>query len=282
MRLLAAYAFAAMFCAVSTAAQDVSERPVARPGTSADAATPRPAARPGSTSQGTIGVQVEQSGSIRQPRRGPDAEPAINRGRTLDRSGRPAARTPKVELTARQQRRLQEKGAVCGDLDIQGEAVGGIRGRIKACNVADAVKVRSVSGIRLSQSAVMDCRTAAALKTWVDTSAKPALRDMGGGLKSLRVAAHYACRTRNNQAGARVSEHGKGRAIDISGFRLRDGSKITVLKGWNARSTSQALRKMHRGACGPFGTVLGPESDSHHRDHFHFDTARYRSGPYCR
>jgi len=30
------------------------------------------------------------------------------------------------------------------------------------------------------------------------------------------------------------------------------------------------------------GTVLGPEANRFHRDHFHFDTAEYRSGPYCR
>jgi len=39
---------------------------------------------------------------------------------------------------------------------------------------------------------------------------------------------------------------------------------------------------MHRAACGPFGTVLGPNADRFHQDHFHFDTARHRSGPYCR
>ncbi|MDX5403468.1 MAG: extensin family protein, partial [Rhodobacterales bacterium] len=25
-----------------------------------------------------------------------------------------------------------------------------------------------------------------------------------------------------------------------------------------------------------------PESDRFHRDHFHFDTARHRNGPFCR
>ncbi|MEM6341348.1 MAG: extensin family protein, partial [Pseudomonadota bacterium] len=73
-----------------------------------------------------------------------------------------------------------------------------------------------------------------------------------------------------------------GRAIDISAFYLRDGTEVSVLTGWNARSTSRAMRQMHRAACGPFGTVLGPESDRFHRDHFHFDTAQHRGGAYCR
>lgn len=128
----------------------------------------------------------------------------------------------------------------------------------------------------------MDCGTARALKTWVHSSAKPALSSKGGGLREIKVAAHYACRRRNNAKTGKISEHGKGRAIDISAFRLMDGSEITVLKGWNARSSSKALRKMHADACGPFGTVLGPKANRFYLDHFHFDTARYRSGRCCR
>ena len=105
---------------------------------------------------------------------------------------------------------------------------------------------------------------------------------IGGGVAGLRVAAHYACRTRNNRPGGKISEHGKGRAIDISGVMLRDGSEISVLRDWGGGAKGRALRQMHRTACGPFGTVLGPGSDGYHRDHLHFDTARHRSGSYCR
>jgi hypothetical protein len=38
------------------------------------------------------------------------------------------------------------------------------------------------------------------------------------------------------------------------------------------------LRRLHKGACGTFGTVLGPDANEAHRNHFHFDlTARKRS-----
>jgi hypothetical protein len=195
---------------------------------------------------------------------------------------RPSLRSRKTEKAARARQQMRAKGAVCGDLAIQGAQVGRVPGKISGCGIENAVKIRSVSGIKLSNSAVMDCTTAKALDTWVRQSAVPALAGQGGGLKQLRVAAHYACRTRNNRKGGKISEHGKGRAIDISGFELADGSTITVLKGWRARRSSEAMRRMHRGACGPFGTVLGPESDRFHQDHFHFDTARYRSGSYCR
>jgi hypothetical protein len=37
------------------------------------------------------------------------------------------------------------------------------------------------------------------------------------------------------------------------------------------------LRRLHKGACGPFSTVLGPEANEAHRNHFHFDLAERRS-----
>jgi len=173
------------------------------------------------------------------------------------------------------------KAKICGDPAFEGKSVAPIQGKIRGCGVAEPVRVTSVSGVLLSRPAIMDCTTAKALKTWIKNGAQPALSKRGG-VKSLDVVAHYACRTRNNQKGAKISEHGKGRAIDIAGMTAGDGSKISLLQGWKSRRDGPALRKMWRAACGPFGTVLGPESNRFHRDHFHFDTARYRSGSYCR
>jgi hypothetical protein len=49
-----------------------------------------------------------------------------------------------------------------------------------------------------------------------------------------------------------------------------------------AKSTeAQFLRRLHKGACGVFGTVLGPEANEAHRDHFHFDLAHRRSSSFC-
>jgi hypothetical protein len=43
------------------------------------------------------------------------------------------------------------------------------------------------------------------------------------------------------------------------------------------------LHRLHRGACGVFGTVLGPEADEAHSNHFHLDLAQRRSKrSYCR
>ena len=173
-------------------------------------------------------------------------------------------------------------GGLCGDPALVGEVVGAVPGKITGCGIENAVRLQSVGDIRLTQGALMDCTTAKAVKTWVRDSARPAIGKRGGGLDGLRVAAHYSCRTRNNQPGAPISEHGRGKAIDISAFLLADGSENKVLDDWGKGRNGKALRKMHKEACGTFGTVLGPESDRWHQDHFHFDTRRHGNGTYCR
>lgn len=45
--------------------------------------------------------------------------------------------------------------------------------------------------------------------------------------------------------------------------------------------TSKFLRAAHKSACGIFGTVLGPEANDAHRDHFHLDLAPRRRSSYC-
>jgi hypothetical protein len=41
------------------------------------------------------------------------------------------------------------------------------------------------------------------------------------------------------------------------------------------------LRRLHDGACDVFGTVLGPEANEAHRDHFHLDLKQRRARAFC-
>lgn len=195
---------------------------------------------------------------------------------------RPLLRPSGMERDTQKHKGTLARGAICGDAAIQGEEVGLVPGKVDECGVEDAVKVRSISGVTLSQQALMDCQTARTIKAWMKQGMTPAISGYGGGVAQLHVAAHYSCRPRNNQAGGKISEHGKGHAIDIAGFELRDGRTISVLDDWGGGKKGRMLSQMHSSACGPFGTVLGPESDRFHRDHFHFDTASRNSGSYCR
>lgn len=114
---------------------------------------------------------------------------------------------------------------------------------------------------------------------WVEEVVQPAARrHFGRDVVRLQVAASFACRTRNNQPGAKLSEHGRGNAIDISAFGLSDGRSVTVAQGWRGRRQEQRfLRAVNDGACQFFTTVLGPRSDRFHQDHLHLDLARHGS-----
>ena len=41
------------------------------------------------------------------------------------------------------------------------------------------------------------------------------------------------------------------------------------------------MREIWQAACGPFTTVLGPEANRAHRNHFHIDLAQRKSGAFC-
>lgn len=249
----------------------------------------RPTARPGAAGL-TPGAVFVSPVSPQAGARAVNAPPGTTRlaiARSLRPELRPAGLVQQVRATATRQtpgRVTQpgERGALCGVPGLVGERLEPILGRIQGCGIPEPVRLRAVEGIALSTPATVNCQTARALQTWVQRSLVPTVGRTGGGVASLRVVASYACRTRNNQSGGRISEHGRGNAIDIAGIGLSNGTELTVLTGWRERREGRMLRQLHGGACGPFGTVLGPNSDRFHQDHFHFDVASYRSGPYCR
>lgn len=173
-----------------------------------------------------------------------------------------------------------QRGLICGTPGLTGATIPAILSPVKGCGLEDGVRVTHVSGIPLSMPATVDCATAKALKTWVDRGIVPAVGKRGGGVRQLVIAGSYVCRTRNHQSGAKVSEHGRGRAVDLAGIKLANGEVITVAQDWNREG--KIFKAAHKSACGPFGTVLGPKSDAFHKDHIHVDTASYRNGTYCK
>ncbi|MBL6430603.1 MAG: extensin family protein [Alphaproteobacteria bacterium] len=127
------------------------------------------------------------------------------------------------------------------------------------------------------------CTTALKLVRFVRKPLREEVRaTMNTEIATLHVAASYDCRGRNRQAGAKLSEHGYGRAIDVRGLTLADGVAWAVSPR-DPKDTSPAARfqRVRALACGPFTTVLGPGSDAYHDDHFHFDLAP-RNSAYCR
>ena len=164
------------------------------------------------------------------------------------------------------------------------------------CGIAAPIKVTAIGGrksVKVEPAAVVNCNLAAAAVRWIDTKVQvPALAEFGETVVKIRNAASYACRRRNNQKTGKLSEHALGNALDVSSFELASGKEVTVLKGWRGQKDdslveevvakvikrdtpeSRFLRQVHAGACEVFSTILGPEADKYHVNHFHFDLGR--------
>lgn len=153
------------------------------------------------------------------------------------------------------------------------------------CGVTHAYKINAVSGVQFVNGATINCETADTLNQWLNRTVQPAAQAIyGQRVVSVTVAASYSCRPRDNVSGAKLSEHGLGDAIDFSVFTLENGHDISVERDYyGAPNDQQFLRRIRQEACGPFHTVLGPGSDSYHRNHIHLDLQhdRRNGGPYC-
>lgn len=128
------------------------------------------------------------------------------------------------------------------------------------------------------------CAVAAALEIWLRGSVEPAAEELlGSALVRIEHMGAYSCRRLYGRAEGRWSEHATGNAIDIGSFVFADGRRISVLRDWAGEGAeARFLRRVRDGACGPFGTVLSPDYNDAHRDHFHLDQAGRGLGGVCR
>lgn len=117
------------------------------------------------------------------------------------------------------------------------------------------------------------CPVAAALTIWRRDSVGPAARDLlGSEVVRIEHLGAFSCRRMYGGADGPWSEHATANAIDIAAFVLEDGRRISVLRDWEgSNAEAQFLRAVRDGACDSFATVLSPEYNAAHADHFHFD-----------
>lgn len=147
-----------------------------------------------------------------------------------------------------------------------------------ACGIDTPFRVAAFSGgyVSLNTRATLGCPIIPKTDTWLNEVVQPAAELVFGVRVAELRAGSYSCRPRNNQRGAKLSEHSFGNALDVMAFKLADGRVITVAKGWKGAPEEQEfLREAFVGACRYYTTVLGPGSDMFHYDHFHLDLARH-------
>ena len=134
------------------------------------------------------------------------------------------------------------------------------------------------------RQAPVTCPVAVGYELWVEKDLRPLAREiLGSDIAGIRQLGTYSCRRMYGANSGPWSEHATGNAIDIAGFTLEDGRTISLLGGWNGDEDERAfLRAARDAACDSFGTVLSPDYNAAHADHFHLDQGRSPGMGACR
>lgn len=151
------------------------------------------------------------------------------------------------------------------------------------CRVIGAVQLLDI-GIPVTNLKAMRCELADSFTAWTRHAVVPAAYQiLGSELVRVESMGSYACR---NVIGApaaagTLSGHAIANAVDVSGFVLQDGRRITVAAGWRSPDPRirAFFRAIHSSACKRFGTVLSPDYNAAHYNHLHLEDDHKR---FCR
>jgi hypothetical protein len=139
------------------------------------------------------------------------------------------------------------------------------------CSYDNAVRLRLLDGLP-----DLSCPAAAALAVWERQVVQPAAeRHLGTRVTGIDHFGSYSCRRLYGRSTGDWSEHARANAIDVAGFRLANGRRVTVIGDWSEGTPAEQafLRDVRDGACRLFATVLSPDYNAAHRDHLHLDQA---------
>jgi len=110
----------------------------------------------------------------------------------------------------------------------------------KDCGTPAPIELISIGAspqVSLSPPPVVTCDLAAALSTWLDQEVQPAARQLvGGPVIRLEVMSSYSCRNAYARVTARLSEHGRANAVDISGLITERGDLAGLKADWGETS----------------------------------------------
>ncbi len=149
---------------------------------------------------------------------------------------------------------------------------------VAGCPLSNVVRVRR-SGVSFSSTFTVTCPLAVTWVMFERQQLQPlAQQHMGSELTRIDHLGSFACRNIYHREGARRSQHATANAFDVAGFRFANGQQVSVLRHWNdeqAQDKSTFLKETHQAACRYFGTVLGPDYNQPHENHFHFDASGF-------
>ena len=153
---------------------------------------------------------------------------------------------------------------------------------VEGCGIDAPVRMSSITAsggdiVSLPDRPLLACEFALALADYVRLIVAP----LGQAMLHAKVAGietgpGYACRTQDRIAGAKISAHGHGLAVDFVAIALADKRRILIERQTGAVEGS-FVRAMRTAACGWFTTVLGPGADSFHANNMHLDIEQHGS-----
>lgn len=140
------------------------------------------------------------------------------------------------------------------------------------CGFHNAVRVDETS-VAVGEPFTLSCRSAVALAMWEHHFVAPAaLLRFGEAVTRIEHVGTYSCRNIYGREDAPLSRHATADAIDVTGFVLSNGQRVRVERSWGREDAEGLfLRDVRDGACSVFDSVLGPEYNEAHRNHFHLD-----------
>lgn len=162
---------------------------------------------------------------------------------------------------------LNDLAATGAEFELIAQAEPGKNG----CTLQNGVRLTRTS-VPLNRPVELSCPMALRFIQFEQSVLLPeAQRVFGRPLAQINHAGGFTCK-RMAGGGGRISEHGHGRAIDIWGFTLSDGTRVSVKDHFRARGgEGEYLRSVSRQSCRYFSVALGPNGDADHQDHFHWD-----------
>lgn len=145
------------------------------------------------------------------------------------------------------------------------------------CGFDNAIRVDRTL-VAVSKPFTVSCSAAVSLAVWQRHALLPAAQELlGSPVNRLDHYGSYACRNVDGSDGGPRSQHATADALDVAGFMLQDGRRISVAAHWGgADDRARFLHRVHDEACGIFDGVLGPDYNAAHRDHFHLDRGPFR------
>ncbi|WP_338243725.1 extensin family protein [Aurantiacibacter hainanensis] len=204
---------------------------------------------------------------------------STNRSDTTARSATVNA-PPPLARDATERQCLSELGAAGASFDALPDRYLG-----QGCSNLNTVQMHALARddgrLDVRNLGPVTCPVSAAFAAWARFGVDRAAQQVfGSPLASIQTMGSFSCR---NVAGtSRRSAHASADAIDIGGFVLADGRRISVKDGWRGSAQEREfLRIVQRSACRRFDTVLGPDYNSDHSDHLHVEGV-IKGNSYCR